>query len=66
MASSESTTRTNYNQITPESTPGPDADRLAANKQLQKTQAASTSYGLATPDATPEPDELRIQADKAR
>ena len=66
MASPETTTRTNHGQMTPESTPGPDADRLAADKERQKAQAAPTSHGLATPDATPEPDELRIQADKAR
>ena len=66
MASTETTTRTNHGQIAPESTPDPDADRLAADKQRQKTQAAPTSHGLATPDATPEPDELRIQADNAR
>jgi len=66
MASPEATTRTNHDQMTPESTPGPDADRLAADKERQKTQAAPTSHGLATPDATPEPDELHIQADKAR
>jgi len=52
--------------MSPESTPGPDTNRLAADKEPQKTQAAPTSYGLATPDVTPEPDELRIQADKVR
>ena len=66
MASPESLTRTNHSQMTPESTPGPDADRLAADKQRQKPQAAPTSHGLATPDATLEPGELRIQANKAR
>lgn len=66
MASPETTTRTNHGQMTPESTPGLDADRLAADKQRQKTQAAPTSHDLATPDATPEPGELRILADKAR
>jgi len=52
--------------MTPESTPGPDTDRLAADKARQKAEAAPTSHGLATPDATPEPEESRIQADKAR
>ncbi len=52
--------------MTPESTPGPDTDRLAADKARQKAEAAPTSHGLATPDSTPEPDESRIQADKAR
>lgn len=45
MASPEATTRTNHDQMTPESTPGPDADRLAADKERQKTQAAPTSHG---------------------
>jgi len=66
MASSKDPKFLNWRETTPESTPGPDTDRLAADKERQKTQAAPTSHGLATPDATPEPDELRIQADKAR
>ena len=66
MASPEAITRTNHGQMTPESTPGPDVNRLAVDKERQKAQAAPTSHSLATPDATPEPDEARIQADKAR
>lgn len=66
MASSKDPKFLNWREMTPESTPGPDTDRLAADNERQKTQAAPTSHGLATPDATPEPDESRIQADKAR
>ena len=33
MAPPEATTRMNHDQMTPESTPGPDVDRLAADKE---------------------------------
>ncbi|KAL8673860.1 MAG: hypothetical protein Q9168_001725 [Polycauliona sp. 1 TL-2023] len=55
---------------TPESTPGPDAGRLAADKDRRiegKVHSSSTdSRGLPTPESTPGPDAGRLAADKVR